>query len=198
MATEYPRLSLIHIYAVLDPRRRNMAELEDCEEYIDYLNKELAAHISRGMARETNERDSAIISAYFKISSDLERIGDHAMNIGGYTDRMEERHIRLTQGELDEIRQMRGVSMEAMNLLADDKCAPEDRLVKVAALEQKIDDMTAQFRQNQLERMKESDHPDEMSVLYSEMLTDFERIGDHALNIAQALMPSAFAPAATA
>lgn len=46
--------------------------------------------------------------------------------------------------------------------------------------------------------MKESDHPDEMSVLYSEMLTDFERIGDHALNIAQALMPSAFAPAATA
>ena len=184
--------------AVLDPRRRNMAELEDCEEYIDYLNKELAAHISRGIARETNERDSAIISAYFKISSDLERIGDHAMNIGGYTDRMEERHIRLTQGELDEIRQMRGVSMEAMNLLADDKCAPEDRLVKVAALEQKIDDMTAQFRQNQLERMKESDHPDEMSVLYSEMLTDFERIGDHALNIAQALMPSAFAPAATA
>lgn len=183
--------------AVLDPRRRNMAELEDCEEYIDYLNKELAAHISRGIARETNERDSAIISAYFKISSDLERIGDHAMNIG-YTDRMEERHIRLTQGELDEIRQMRGVSMEAMNLLADDKCAPEDRLVKVAALEQKIDDMTAQFRQNQLERMKESDHPDEMSVLYSEMLTDFERIGDHALNIAQALMPSAFAPAATA
>ena len=74
-----------------------------------------------------------------------------------------------------------------MNLLADDKCAPEDRLVKVAALEQKIDDMTAQFRQNQLERMKESDHPDEMSVLYSEMLTDFERIGDHILNICRAL-----------
>ena len=67
--------------AVLDPRRRNMAELEDCEEYIDCLNKELAAHISRGIARETNERDSAIISAYFKISSDLERIGDHALNI---------------------------------------------------------------------------------------------------------------------
>ena len=72
-----------------------------------------------------------------------------------------------------------------------------DSMVKVAALEQKIDDMTAQFRQNQLERMKESDHPDEMSVLYSEMLTDFERIGDHALNIAQALMPRAFAPAAS-
>lgn len=120
------------------------------------------------------------------------------MNIGGYTDRMEERHIRLTQGELDEIRQMRGVSLEAMALLADDKCAPEDRLVKVSALEQKIDDMTERFRQNQLERMKESDRPDETSVLYSEMLTDFERIGDHALNIAQALMPSAFAPAATA
>ena len=80
-----------------------------------------------------------------------------------------------------------------MRLLADDTCTPEDRLVKASALEQKIDDMTEQFRRNQLERMKDTDGADEMSVLYSEMLTDFERIGDHALNIAQALMPRAFA-----
>ena len=179
--------------AVLDPRRRDMAGIEACEEYIDFLNKELAAHIARGIATETNEQDSARISAYFKIASDLERIGDHAMNIGGYTDRMEERHIKLSQTELDEIGKMRDVSLEAMQLLADDKCSPEDRLVKASALEQKIDDMTEQFRRNQLERMKDTDGADEMSVLYSEMLTDFERIGDHALNIAQALMPRAFA-----
>ena len=64
-----------------------------------------------------------------------------------------------------------------------------DRLVKIGAIEQKIDDMTAQFRQNQIERMREGSE-NESSVLYSEMLTDFERIGDHILNIGQ-IIPEA-------
>ena len=54
-------------------------------------------------------------------------------------------------------------------------------------MEQKIDDMTAQFRRAQLERMREGACSDEACILYSELLTDFERIGDHALNIAQEL-----------
>ena len=52
-------------------------------------------------------------------------------------------------------------------------------------LEQRIDDMTAEFRQNQLDRMKRGSCSDEACILFSELLTDFERIGDHALNIAQ-------------
>jgi protein/phoU family protein, Na/Pi-cotransporter family len=45
--------------------------------------------------------------------------------------------------------------------------------------------MTDLFRKDQLERMKAGTCSDEACILYSELLTDFERIGDHVLNIAQ-------------
>ncbi len=54
-------------------------------------------------------------------------------------------------------------------------------------LEQQIDDMTAAYRQNQMVRLRQGSCSDEACTLYSEMLTDFERIGDHILNIGQEL-----------
>ena len=48
-----------------------------------------------------------------------------------------------------------------------------------------MDDMTASFRRHQLARMRKGVCSDEGCILFSEMLTDFERIGDHVLNIAQ-------------
>ena len=59
-------------------------------------------------------------------------------------------------------------------------------LAEAAALEQKMDDITEEFRKNQIARMRKGGCSVETSILYSEMLTDFERIGDHMLNIAQA------------
>ena len=171
---------------LLTGQTSSLEQLEDREEYIDYLNKELASYISRAIAFESNQKDSAEISACFKIASDLERIGDHAMNLCGYTQRMAEKKIRFSSAELDEIRQMRQTSLDALDLLSRTQFSAPDRLVKIGAIEQKIDDMTVQFRQNQLERMRQGSE-NESSVLYSELLTDFERIGDHILNIGQAV-----------
>ena len=66
-----------------------------------------------------------------------------------------------------------------------------ENLTKIAGIEQKIDDMTEKYRNNMLVRMKESRCSEEGCILYSELLTDFERIGDHALNISQELMSMA-------
>ena len=56
---------------------------------------------------------------------------------------------------------------------------------QVAAYEQKMDDMTKEFRNNMFKRIRSGSCSDETSILFSQILTDFERIGDHALNIAE-------------
>ena len=58
-------------------------------------------------------------------------------------------------------------------------------LINVSRGEQDIDDMTDEYRNRQMDRMRNGVCTAEVSVIYSEMLTDFERIGDHLLNIAQ-------------
>ena len=58
-------------------------------------------------------------------------------------------------------------------------------LEKTAKNEQKIDDMRDDYREKQVARMQKGTCQADTGIIYSEILTDFERIGDHALNIAQ-------------
>ena len=175
-------------HAVLQRDDSSAGKVTEREDYLDYLNKEISQFISRIIVLETNEGASAAISAYFKISGDIERIGDHALNIFGYTSWMKEKDIRFSDEAQEEIEKMCSLCMDVLDSLQDHTAK---KLSRIAQLEQKNDDMTARFRQNQMDRIRKGSCSEEGCVLYSEMLTDFERIGDHALNISQSLYTAA-------
>ena len=171
--------------AVLSRNSSLLTKAEKMESYLDFLNKEISKYISRLITYETNEQGSSIVSSYFTITGNIERIGDHAINICGYSKLLEERHIQFSAQAQEEICQMRDICLEALNALHQREAGDLLWLTDVSALEQRIDDMTDLFRKDQLERMKAGTCSDEACILYSELLTDFERIGDHVLNIAQ-------------
>ena len=165
----------------------NLALVEDVrnrEEYIDYLNKEISKYISRMLVKERNPKDSQYMSALFKVCGNLERIGDHAMNICEYTNMIKEKQITFSKEVIVQIEQMKEVCCDALDLLLNSQVNSES-LHSIESIEQKIDDMTESFRKGQIDRMQTGKCSDEGCVLYSEMLTDFERIGDHILNIGQ-------------
>lgn len=124
------------------------------------------------------------MSALFKVCGNLERIGDHAMNICEYTNMIKEKQITFSKEVMVQIEQMKEVCCDALDLLLDNQ-ANSESLHSIESIEQKIDDMTESFRKGQIDRMQTGKCSDEGCVLYSEMLTDFERIGDHILNIGQ-------------
>ncbi len=163
-------------------------KIENTEEYIDYLNKEISKYISERIAYETNADDSALLSSLFKISGNLERIGDHAMNIYGYAKTLKEKGIGFSKAACEEIQKMNDICVTILEMVSKKERISAETLAKISAAEQKIDDMTEEYRRNQLERMKSGSCSDEACILYSEMLTDFERIGDHVLNIGEALI----------
>ncbi len=173
--------------AVLEGNPERITAVEETEEYIDYLNKEISKYISQIISLETNETDSERISAYFRIAGNLERIGDHAMNICEYTKMLSEKKINFSESAREEIDQMRNISLETLAVVRDLEKLDVEKLSEIAALEQRIDDMTDDFRKNQIARMHSGSCSDEACIIYSEMLTDFERVGDHILNIGQAL-----------
>ena len=97
------------------------------------------------------------------------------------------KNVKLSPIAQKEVEQMRDVCLEAVTTLLDRQAGGPEWLVDVAQIEQKIDDMTDEYRRSQLIRMRDGICSDEACILYSELLTDFERIGDHVLNIAQEL-----------
>lgn len=171
--------------SVLNRDEEELEQVEKTEEYIDFLNKEISLHVSRLITYETNEKASAVVSSFFTISGNIERIGDHADNLAGYTRMLNKRNISFTGVAHEEISAMRDICLEGINDLLSLNAGNVEWLADVSALEQRIDDMTSDYRRNHLERMRDGECSDEACILYSELLTDFERIGDHILNIAQ-------------
>ena len=183
--TQMPRENVgLSFDAVHDNNLALVEDVRNREEYIDYLNKEISKYISRMLVKERNPKDSQYMSALFKVCGNLERIGDHAMNICEYTNMFKEKQITFSKEVMVQIEQMKEVCCDALDLLLDNQ-ANSENLHSIESIEQKIDDMTESFRQGQIDRMQTGKCSDEGCVLYSEMLTDFERIGDHILNIGQ-------------
>ena len=67
---------------------KSRQKVEEREEYIDYLNKGISEYVVSLMAGEMSSDDSRKINGYYAIISNLERIGDHAVNIVEYADDM--------------------------------------------------------------------------------------------------------------
>lgn len=171
--------------AVREGTTRLLQSVTEREEYIDFLNKEISKYISGILAKEKNPETSRQISALFKVCGNLERIGDHAMNICEYTRMMEEKGISFSKSAREEIQNMQKISLEAIRNMKKIGESDGKDIGEIERLEQKIDDMTEMYRSNQMKRLHGGQCSDEACVLYSEMLTDFERIGDHILNIGQ-------------
>ena len=163
-----------------------LEEIENRESYIDFLNGEISKYIAKIAVLEMPEEDAIRLGSYYKIIGDMERIGDHAMNIAEYGKAMEHLEGALSEAALEETRQMQAL---CVNILKEIKLGKRDGigsiLGEVSKQEQMIDDYTNQLRNNQLKRMRAGSCSIDVGILYSQMVTDFERIGDHALNIVQ-------------
>lgn len=172
--------------AVIKQDYNAIEELEDREQYIDYLNKEISKYIVHLMPTEMTVQDSQKLNAYYRIIGDLERIGDHAINFVDYLHNMNEWNIKFSKSAVESLEQMKQLCAETLIGISKENINGRKHVLEVAAKnEQRIDDMQERLLKGQIERMQSGECGAEAGVILSEMLTDFERIGDHALNIAE-------------
>ena len=169
------------------PGEEGIKEIADREEEIDLSNVRLSKKISKVLVLDQTPQDIEALNKMYSILGNIERIGDHAMNLAEYAQTIQEKQLNFSDYAKNEFRVMDESCALGMELLR--KAAAGESgftLEQIQQIEQKIDDITDNFRQNQIERMREGHCNVESSILYSEMLTDYERIGDHMLNIGEA------------
>ena len=155
-------------------------------EYIDFLNKGISEYIVSLMASEMNMSDSRKINGYYAIISNLERIGDHAVNLAEYGDDMRKWEIDFSDTVKEELNEMKAQCIAALDNLKEVTSENVERILSQAVIiEQKTDDMRDKYFKKQMQRLKKGKCKPQSGIVFSEILTDFERMGDHALNIAQ-------------
>ncbi|MEG0276381.1 MAG: Na/Pi cotransporter family protein [Coprobacillus sp.] len=161
-------------------------KLLEAEDYIDYLNKEIIRFTTNAISIEYPFEGAQNIELFVKTSGDLERIGDHAVNIAGRAKKLAEEKIPLSEEALNEIKVMNDVTN---NILSELMVLTHNELYKIVekvdVIEDSIDNLNHTFSINQLKRLRNKTCIPEHSALFTETLIDFERIGDHGLNIAK-------------
>lgn len=158
------------------------------EEYINYLNQQIIDFTTEVISNEFPTEGSQTIVLFLKLSSDLERIGDHAINIASRAQKLAEDDTHFSADALKEISIMESLCNNILDeLIILDYDEFKNIVDKVDIMEDNIDKTQHQFTVNQLIRLKEKKCSTENSIIYTKILTDFERIGDHGLNIAESL-----------
>lgn len=161
-------------------------KLQKSEEYINFLNKQIVDFTTSAISNEFPLEGSQTIGLFLKVSADLERIGDHAVNIANRAKLLHEENRHFSDEAMDEIGIMSSLCTNILDELKIMKYDEFKNLVdKVDVIEENIDKTNQQFNINQLIRLKQKKCTTENSVVYTKVLTDFERIGDHGLNIAE-------------
>ena len=166
--------------------KKKWRRISERETYIDYLNREISEYIVSLISNEKSTEDSKIINGYYAVIGNLERIGDHAMNLAGYAKDLKEWNLSFSDVALEEIEEMKKQCLTALDIVKNEEGSDMTQvLFEASAAEQKIDDLRDKYFKKQMQRMKKGKCKPQSGIIFTEMLTDFERMGDHVKNIAQ-------------
>jgi len=141
---------------VLNTDATAVALAEETEEQIDLINRDVSEYVSHILVTAGNGMDVQAIEVYFTISANAERIGDHAVNIGGYVEVLQRKDIAFSQMAQGEIAEMQQIAYAAMAKILHPEVASA-WMKAVTDLEQQIDDMTDQYREKHLQRMRKGE-----------------------------------------
>ncbi|MEJ8735573.1 MULTISPECIES: Na/Pi cotransporter family protein [Mediterraneibacter] len=166
-----------------DKARKKVTERE---EYIDYLNRGISEYIVSMMGNEKSFSDSKQMNGFYVIISNLERMGDHAVNLAEYADDLKKWELKFSENVLEELDDMKKQCLAALDIIKDVRLEQAGYVLnKASAIEQKIDDTRDKYFKKQMQRLKKGKCKPQTGIIFTEILTDFERLGDHVKNIAQ-------------
>ncbi len=155
---------------------------EDCLDKMADAVDEYLIHMSSHIDTESN---SDLLNYYLQCNSEVERIGDHAMNLAENAESLQKQQMALTDEAQRELAVLFGALSEILeyaNGCFDDNAM--ENAVKVEPLEEVIDDLVAEIKNRHIKRLREGNCNTYTGLVYVDALTNIERISDQCSNIA--------------
>ena len=165
------------------------AEVLRNEEVLDFLNHEITTYLVEVKGLDLNAQDTLLVGSLFHVVNDMERVGDHSQNILEAAQLRHNEDIKFSEKavkELDDLSNMVATQIDiALDIFGRQEITAA--LAKVEATEQEIDDITEALREHHVDRLKQHKCSAKNGMIYLDILTNLERIGDHAENIASSV-----------
>lgn len=174
-------------HALINRSDKDLDKVMENEEIINYLNHHITSYLVKLNALDITDSDSDYIARVFHAINDIERVGDHAINLAEAAQHNIGEGLKFSDPAREELNQLCGsvVTLLERSMAAFDNQSLSDNEAKeLSDLEEHIDDLTLECQDSHIFRLNHKECNTEAGMLYLNTITDFERVGDHAINIA--------------
>lgn len=174
-------------HALINRSDKDLDKVMENEEIINYLNHHITSYLVKLNALDITDSDSDYIARVFHAINDIERVGDHAINLAEAAQHNIGEGLKFSDPAREELNQLCGsvVTLLERSMAAFDNQSLSDNEAKeLSDLEEHIDELTLECQDSHIFRLNRKECNTEAGMLYLNTITDFERVGDHAINIA--------------
>lgn len=165
-------------------------KIEETEDTINFLNHNITSNLVKINALDLDYSDAKYIGRLFHVVNDIERIGDHALNLSDAARVRVGEKLEISDEAIAELENMRRCTLTlfdgAVGAFEKQELTAEEAR-RLSALENTVDNLKKEYEIKHIERLNNNTCGTRAGLMFVNTLIDFERVGDHATNIAWAV-----------
>ena len=183
---EHARDSLTKAIGLISSYKAETTQyIRENEELIDKYEDKLGTYLVRLSNNELSENLSHSIARMLHSIGDFERIGDHALNICKVAEEIHNKNIHFSDEAKKEIAVITNAVTEILNMTVDSFINDDIELAShVEPLEQVIDTLNKKLKARHVARLQSGECTIELGFVFTDLLTNYERVSDHCSNVA--------------
>lgn len=175
--------------ALFEQDETKMKEVFEREREINTLQEKLNSYLIKLSNVSLSEKEQLKITELFHIVSDIERVGDHADNIGELAVKLKEQNLQFSEIAKKELEGIADVVLECYSkAIKGYEKQDVNMALEAMALEDKVDKLEEKLRSKHMKRLAKEECNPFAGIIFLDMLSNVERITDHASNIASLLL----------
>ena len=170
----------------------NMVKVKALEEETDHYQDALGSYLVKLSGAKMNHDDNRILNNLLYTISDIERIGDHALNLAEAAQEMAEKKINFSDAAKAELIVLEQAVLDMLAKTARAFAYTDyERAMKIEPHEEVIDALVREVKSRHVRRLRDGKCTVEYGFVLDDLLTSYERIADHCSNMAVEMLQSA-------
>ena len=168
---------------------KSIQKARQTEDIIDEFQFHITSYLVLLSQRQLGDEVSVELPVLLHMVNDLERVGDHAVNIAEIAERKVEHKVSFSDNARRESKEMVD---EVQQMFDGIITALKDNDVQAAhtalACERKLNRMQVDFRRSHVQRMTDGACVAQSGLIFIDLVDNLEKIGDHLTNVAQSVI----------
>jgi phosphate:Na+ symporter len=159
------------------------------ENLINILEKDITNYLVKLSNTELSKDQIDLVTSMFHVVKDVERIGDHAENIADLTCDVINKNVKFSQEAIEQLNELYVLVIDALDKSIESFRHNDSQIAQeVMYIEEKIDNLREKLRESNIKRLSKGVCSANNSAIFLDIISNFERIGDHATNVAEVVL----------